>query len=75
MQLIEKHNERLSKTEIKVGDYVGLHPEKTIISSLQGVSEKCSVSYASALRFCRSLGFSGYQDFKVALVPELLKKG
>ncbi|HUV09242.1 MAG TPA: MurR/RpiR family transcriptional regulator [Spirochaetia bacterium] len=75
IQLIEKHYERLSKTERRVADYVRLYPDKTIISSLQAVSEKCSVSDASVLRFCRSLGFSGYQDFKAALVPELLKKG
>jgi RpiR family carbohydrate utilization transcriptional regulator len=75
IQLIERHYEKLSKTERRVADYVRLHPDKTIIASLQGVSEKCSVSDASVLRFCRSLGFSGYQDFKAALVPELLKKG
>ena len=75
IRLIEKHYEKLSKTERRVADYVRLHPDKTIISSLQAVSEKCSVSDASVLRFCRSLGFSGYQDFKAALVPELLKKG
>jgi RpiR family carbohydrate utilization transcriptional regulator len=75
IHLIEKHYQRLSKTERRVADYVRLHPDKTIISSLQLVSEKCSVSDASVLRFCRSLGFSGYQDFKAALVPELLKKG
>jgi DNA-binding MurR/RpiR family transcriptional regulator len=75
IQLIEKHYEKLSKTERRVADYVRLHPDKTIISSLQGVSKKCSVSDASVLRFCRSLGFSGYQDFKAALVPELLKTG
>jgi DNA-binding MurR/RpiR family transcriptional regulator len=75
MELIEKHYQRLSKTERRVADFVRLHPEITIVSSLQAVSEQCSVSDASVLRFCRSLGFSGYQDFKVALVPELLKKG
>jgi RpiR family carbohydrate utilization transcriptional regulator len=75
IRLIEKHYRRLSKTERRVADYIRLHPDKTIISSLQLVSEKCSVSDASVLRFCRSLGFSGYQDFKAALVPELLKKG
>jgi DNA-binding MurR/RpiR family transcriptional regulator len=75
IQLIEKHYEKLSKAERSVADYVRLYPDRTILSSLQAVSEKCSVSDASVLRFCRSLGFSGYQDFKAALVPELLKKG
>ena len=27
------------------------------------------------LRFCRSLGYLGYQDFKASLVPELLRLG
>ena len=75
LALVEKHYKSLSKTEKRVADYVRLHPDKTIIASLQAVSEKCSVSDASVLRFCRSLGFSGYQDFKAALVPELLKRG
>jgi RpiR family carbohydrate utilization transcriptional regulator len=74
-QLIEGFYEKLSKTEKRVADYVFMYPDKTIISSLQAVAEKCMVSDASVLRFCRSLGFSGYQDFKAALVPELLKKG
>jgi RpiR family transcriptional regulator, carbohydrate utilization regulator len=73
--LLAKHYEKLSKAERKVADYVSRHPDKTIISSLQAVSEKCMVSDATVLRFCRSLGFSGYQDFKAALVPELLRRG
>lgn len=73
--LVEKCYHSLSKAEKRVADYVRLHPDRTIISSLQAVSEKCSVSDTSVLRFCRSLGFSGYQDFKGALVPELLKRG
>jgi len=75
LSLVEKHYGRLSKTEKRVADYVRLHPDKMIVSSLQAVSEKCSASDASVLRFCRSLGFSGYQDFKASLVPELLKRG
>lgn len=75
IQLIEDHYDRLSKTERRVADYIRRYPDKTIISSLQAVSNKCSVSDTSVLRLCRSLGFSGYQDFKAALVPELLRKG
>ena len=72
---VEKYYNKLSKVSKRVADYVQMHPDKTILLSLQALSEKCSVSDASVLRFCRSLGFSGYQDFKAALVPELLKRG
>lgn len=75
LSLLERHYGKLSKTEKRVADYIRLHPDKTILYSLQTLSEKCSVSDASVLRFCRSLGFSGYQDFKAALVPELLQRG
>jgi DNA-binding MurR/RpiR family transcriptional regulator len=75
LYLVEKNYSKLSKAEKKVADYVQLHPDKTILASLQTISEKCSVSDASVLRFCRTLGFSGYQDFKAALVPEILKRG
>lgn len=75
LSLVEKHYNKLSKVGKRVADYVQMHPDKTILLSLQALSEKCSVSDASVLRFCRFLGFSGYQDFKAALVPELLEKG
>lgn len=75
LYLVEKNYKSLSKAEKKVADYVQLYPDKTILASLQTISEKCSVSDASVLRFCRTLGFSGYQDFKAALVPEILKRG
>lgn len=75
LSLVEKHYGKLSKVGKRVADYVQTHPDKTILLSLQTLSERCSVSDASVLRFCRSLGFSGYQDFKAALVPELLKRG
>ncbi len=75
LTLIDARYNTLTKSEKRVADYIRLHPDKTILSSLQTLAERCSVSDASVLRLCRSLGFSGYQDFKAAIVPELLKKG
>ena len=72
---IEGFDDKLSKTEKRVSDYIRFHPDRTVLYSLQTLSEKCRVSDASVLRFCRKLGFSGYQDFKAALVPELLRRG
>lgn len=47
LRSIDKRYQSLSKTERRVADYVRLHPDKTIISSLQLVSGKCSVSDTS----------------------------
>ena len=54
LRSIDKHYQCLSKTERRVADYVRLHPDKTIISSLQLVSEKCSVSDASVFGISHS---------------------
>ena len=66
LTLISIGYDSLSKSERRVGDYVRWHPDKAVISSLQALAESCSVSDATVLRFCRSLGFSGYVDFKAA---------
>ena len=55
--------------------YVQTNLEEIIMLSLQGLAERSSVSDATVLRFCRALGYLGYQDFKTSLVPELLAIG
>ncbi len=47
--------------------------EEVVVLSLRGLARKCGTSDATVLRFCRSLGYLGFADFKVSLVPELLR--
>lgn len=65
----------LSQSERRVADYIKENPADVALLSLQSIAQKCNTSDATVLRFCRSLGFSGYQDFKSELIPELLKQG
>jgi len=44
-----------------------------VVLSLKGLAKECQTSDATVLRFCRSLGYLGFADFKVSLVPELLR--
>lgn len=61
----------LTKAEKKVADIV-LKEEKNIIyDSLTDLAEKCEVGETSVLRFCRQIGYKGFQDFKLALAQEL----
>ena len=46
-----------------------------MLLSLQGLAKRCGTSDATVLRFCRSLGYLGFADFKISLVPELLRSG
>ena len=47
-------------------------PEMAIYASVNEVAAAAQVSEATVMRFCRILGFKGFQDFKIALARELV---
>ena len=47
------------------------HPERVVYQSVTELAEEASVGEASVIRFCRDLGFRGFQDFKLALAADL----
>ncbi|GGD60106.1 MurR/RpiR family transcriptional regulator [Paenibacillus nasutitermitis] len=61
----------LTKSEQKVADVILAENEKIIYSTITDFSEICGVSDATVLRFCRSVGFKGYQSFKLELAIEI----
>ena len=73
--LINRRYNSLRNSEKRVAGFIQANLEEVIMMSIQGLAKKCSVSDATVLRFCRALGYLGYQDFKAALVPELLRLG
>ena len=62
----------LSKAEQKVAAYVSAQPEDILTRSIQGVARASGVSEATIMRFCRTLGYSGFQEFKIALARDRL---
>lgn len=56
----------------KVADVILRQPEMAIYSSVNEVAAACGVSEATVMRFCRILGFRGFQDFKISLARELV---
>ena len=73
--MINKLHNSLSKSEKRVAEYIQKHMDKAVLLTLQGLAKKCNTSDATVLRFCRSLGYMGFADFKISLVPELLRTG
>lgn len=73
--LMSNRYQSLTKAERRVADYVRRNPAEVILMSLQELAENCETSDATVLRFCHKMGFSGYQDFKSTLLPELLESG
>src|SRR4030042_3406665 len=56
----------------KVADLVLQQPDMVIYVSVNAVAAAAGVSEATVMRFCRTLGFKGFQDFKICLARELV---
>ena len=56
----------------KVADVILRQPEMAIYASVNEVAAVSTVSEATVMRFCRILGFKGFQDFKIALAREMV---
>ncbi|HLZ55710.1 MAG TPA: MurR/RpiR family transcriptional regulator [Ktedonosporobacter sp.] len=60
----------LSEAEQKVAQWIIQHPEETVHQSVQMLAQRIHVSEATIVRCCRSLGYQGLRDLKLALASE-----
>ncbi|MBP2002167.1 DNA-binding MurR/RpiR family transcriptional regulator [Paenibacillus shirakamiensis] len=65
-----KYN-NLTNTEKKVADYVLDNTKKVVYMSITDLADACGVGESSIFRFCKSLSYKGYQDFKIALAHSI----
>lgn len=61
----------LTKTEKKIANAILSQPDLLSQCSLSEVATHLDVGEATFIRFCRTLGFKGYTDFKLDLAIEL----
>lgn len=64
----------LTKTEKKIAAAILSQPQLLDQCSLSEVASHLDVGEATFIRFCRTLGFKGYTDFKLDLAIELATK-
>lgn len=62
----------LSDKEKKIADYILLNPKNIIHSTINQVAEDLGIAEATVFRFCKRLGFKGYQAMKIALASEVV---
>ncbi|WP_160723877.1 MurR/RpiR family transcriptional regulator [Bacillus sp. USDA818B3_A] len=70
---IRSYYARLSEKERKVADYILKNPEKIIHNTINEVAEDLQVADATVFRFCKRIGFKGYQAMKIALASEIIE--
>ncbi|MCP5062145.1 MAG: MurR/RpiR family transcriptional regulator [Ignavibacteriae bacterium] len=73
--LINKRFNDLRKSEQRVAEFVQKHLDEVVLLTTQGLANKCDTSDATVIRFCHSLGYKTFSEFKTALIPELLHSG
>ena len=72
LQRIEQESQGMHRAERRVADFVASSPSKVLQMSMAKLSETCSVSDPTVMRFCRRFGFESYQEFKLHLVQNLV---
>ena len=68
---ISKEYYGLTAAEKKTADYVLTHQQQTQFMSISELAEVSGVAEATVSRFCRNLGYKGYNAFKLALAQSL----
>ncbi len=68
---IQSSYPQFSEKEKLVADYIVNNPDKIIHSSISQVADDLGVSDATVFRFCRTVGYKGYQALKIALASEI----
>lgn len=58
---------KFTRSERKLADYIFSHTNNTQYLSISSLAENSGISEATITRFCRKLGLSGYNEFKLAL--------
>lgn len=60
-----------SASEKKVADFIKNNPQSVLGASITDLAHLCGVSDSTIFRFCRSLHFRGYQEFKTTLAQSV----
>ncbi|SDZ77337.1 DNA-binding transcriptional regulator, MurR/RpiR family, contains HTH and SIS domains [Thalassobacillus cyri] len=71
LNVIRSYYPSLTKSEQKVADTVLDDINSVLYCSVTDLADKSGVGETTALRFCRKLGFKGYQEFKLTLAKTL----
>ncbi|WP_071393773.1 MurR/RpiR family transcriptional regulator [Bacillus tuaregi] len=69
---IRSNYARLSEKEKKIADYILDDPDKIIHGTINEVAEDLNIADATVFRFCKRIGFKGYQAMKIALASEII---
>ena len=68
---LQSRSTSMTAAELRIMKVVTANPERAAASSITALAQAADVSEASVVRFCRSLGFTGYPEFRLALAADV----
>ena len=71
LRQIKKSLPDLRKSEQTVAEFVLKDPKSIIIMKTAEASNEMGISEPTLIRFCKAIGFSGFQEFKINLSQQL----
>ncbi len=73
MIAIKTNYNSLTKVEKKIADYIIANSEEALRGSVADVANGSGAAKSAVVRFCKAVGFEGFNDFKLSLAMELSK--
>lgn len=71
LRKIKSTYSRLSEKEKLIADYILATPESIIHATISEIAEKLQIADATVFRFCKRIGFGGFQEMKIGLAADL----
>ncbi|MDX8047565.1 MurR/RpiR family transcriptional regulator [Gracilibacillus sp. S3-1-1] len=72
LEKVRRNYPKFSVTERKIADYILKKPNQIIHSSINQLAEDLDVADSTVFRFCKRIGYKGYQAMKIALASEVV---
>src|SRR5688572_17447898 len=70
---IKSGMEMFKPSERTVAEFVLAQPEQVMQMSISEVARDIGVGESTVIRFCRALGYKGYQEFKLRIAQDLVE--
>lgn len=69
--MIREHYDEMTLAQKRLADYILKNPDEAVQASISELTQKASLkSEASIVRFYRTLGFTGFRDFKIQMAQD-----
>lgn len=74
LAVISSYFPSLTKSEQKVAQFILSNPDEIENYSINDLADFSNVGESTVIRFCRKVGFSGFQDFKLSIAKNQINQ-